>query len=157
MKARTYCLCNLPRWNVRRASAPDGYREGDTTRKVAVEPRPVKRRYKGSSRDEAKVSRPVPRGGGGGNTASLPDNGQPNSSPGWMKCPILEAGCGPTPYAQGSVPVRLTERESTPERAQRVLNANSSAITTCAPRNAKARATCRPMPRPAPVTTTTRF
>ena len=42
MKVRTYCLCNLPRWNVRRASAPDGYREGDTTRKVAVEPRPAR-------------------------------------------------------------------------------------------------------------------
>lgn len=43
---------------------------------------------------------------------------------GLKKHPISYPGCAPTPYAQGSVPVRLTEGESTPERTQGLFHAN---------------------------------
>jgi hypothetical protein len=65
------CLCGLP--CRKHATALSAYREGNTGKHSLVKPRPSAGRSQRLEPDEAKVSRPVLRGGGGGNAASLPE------------------------------------------------------------------------------------
>jgi hypothetical protein len=72
MRAKTDLACAASRVE-KRAMAPSAYREGDTGKHSLVKPRPFAGRSQRLELYDAKVSRTVLRGGGGGNAASLPD------------------------------------------------------------------------------------